>query len=301
MTIACYYHATYSDLNLPERHRFPIKKYINLRQNVLEYYADTFTFYSPSYASATQISRCHDDHYVTNFINNTLDKKAVKRIGFPWSTELVTRTCYSIGAAIDGANHALAHGIATNISGGYHHAFPDYGSGFCIFNDLAIAAKELLETNQVDKVLIFDLDVHQGDGTAKTCAHEPNIITASIHCERNFPLQKQVSDYDIGLEEHINDNDYINCVNNTLELICRLEQPDIILYNAGADIYARDELGYLNISLDGVLQRDLAVTQYCYSNNIPLLAVSGGGYQRNLNNLVEVHLQLYKAIAAVYG
>ena len=216
-------------------------------------------------------------------------------MGFPYSNELVERTLLSVGASIQSSEHALKHGFSANLSGGYHHAYSDYGSGFCIFNDLAIAAAHLINTEQADTVLIFDCDVHQGDGTAQITQNHNQIITCSIHCEQNFPRNKQESTYDFVLPAKTTDAEYLATLRQALDFFVRIHNPDIILYNAGADIYIKDELGLFNISLNGVYERDLFVINFCKQHQIPLMCALGGGYQRNLSSLINVHKQLFKA------
>lgn len=216
-------------------------------------------------------------------------------MGFPYSNELVERTLLSVGASIQSSEHALKHGFSANLSGGYHHAYSDYGSGFCIFNDLAIAAAHLINTEQADTVLIFDCDVHQGDGTAQITQNHDQIITCSIHCEQNFPRNKQQSTYDFALPAKTTDAEYLTTLKQALDFCVRIHNPDIILYNAGADIYEKDELGLLNVSLNGVYKRDFFVLNFCKQQKIPLMCSLGGGYQRNLTSLVNVHKQLFKA------
>ncbi len=216
-------------------------------------------------------------------------------MGFPYSNELVERTLLSVGASIQSSEHALKHGFSANLSGGYHHAYGDYGSGFCIFNDLAIAASHLINTEQADTVLIFDCDVHQGDGTAQITQNHDQIITCSIHCEQNFPRNKQESTYDFALPAKTTDAEYLATLEQALDFCVRIHNPDIILYNAGADIYTKDELGLFDVSLNGVYERDLFVLNFCKQHQIPLMCALGGGYQRNLSSLINVHKQLFKA------
>ncbi|WP_100913701.1 histone deacetylase [Pseudoalteromonas spongiae] len=292
MTIPIFYHPSYSSLSLPENHRFPIEKYQLLYQFIKHELAEQFRFITPEKASLDDISNVHCPIFVKQFVTGTLEPKAIRKMGFPWSPQLVERTLYSIGASIQGSKLALETQIASQISGGYHHSFPNFGSGFCIFNDLVIAARHLLDSNLVSKVVILDLDVHQGDGSA-VCAQEmDDIVTISLHCTQNFPAKKQHSDYDFTLNKHANDQEYQTMLQRCL-LTLLVEQPDIVLYNAGADIFSGDELGYFNVSLAGVKQRDQSVISFCVSHDIPIFTASGGGYQRNVGNLVNVHKQLY--------
>lgn len=292
MTIPIFYHPSYSSLSLPDNHRFPIEKYRLLYQFIKHELAEQFRFITPEKASLDDISKIHCRVFVEQFVAGTLEPKAVRKMGFPWSPQLVERTLYSIGASIQGAKLALETQIASQISGGYHHSFPSFGSGFCIFNDLVIAAHHLLDNNLVSKVVILDLDVHQGDGSAVCAQAMDDIVTISLHCAQNFPAKKQHSDYDFTLNKHANDQEYQTMLQQCL-LTLLVEQPDIVLYNAGADIFSGDELGYFNVSLAGVKQRDQSVISFCVSHDIPIFTASGGGYQRNVDNLVNVHKQLY--------
>ncbi|MCG7533832.1 histone deacetylase [Pseudoalteromonas sp. OOF1S-7] len=295
-----FYHPSYSSLSLPPKHRFPIEKYHLLYQQLLQTPCANWLTQPTVVASFEQLSLCHDPEYVAAFLNGMLASSDVKRMGFPWSERLVERTLHSVGAALEAAQLALSRGFAANLSGGYHHAFSDRAAGFCIFNDLAIAARHLIRTGQADSVLLLDCDVHQGDGSAEILAADPQIITCSLHCEQNFPKLKQQSDYDFALPKGSSDEVYLATLNEALGLCTRLHQPDIILYNAGADIYHHDELGHFDISLDGVLARDTLVLKHAKRNHIPLMATLGGGYQRNVGRLVDVHLQLFIALQQVW-
>jgi acetoin utilization deacetylase AcuC-like enzyme len=290
-----YYHPLYSSLSLPERHRFPIQKYQRLKIEIENLGFKTDRFNTPTKATALQLGLCHSQNYINNFLRGTLNHKAIKKMGFPYSSALVERTLLSVGGSIQAAEHALSVGLSANLSGGYHHAFSDYGSGFCIFNDLAIAAAHLINRQQADTVLILDCDVHQGDGTAQITQSNNDIITCSIHCEQNFPRVKQQSDYDFALPANTTDKEYLTTLKQALTFCVRMHQPDIILYNAGADIYTKDELGMFNVSLSGVYKRDYSILNFCKQHKIPLMCALGGGYQRNLNALINVHKQLFKA------
>lgn len=291
-----YYHHSYSQLDLPAHHRFPISKYqqlhARLQQGPLAQYLST-----PSQAATREmLLGCHHPEYVDAFLQGTLSDKAIKKMGFPWSQTLVSRTITSVGASIEAAKFALQHGVAANLSGGYHHAHPDFGSGFCIFNDWAVAAAHLINQELAEKVVIFDCDVHQGDGTATCTALRDNIVSCSVHCESNFPRVKPASDYDFALPQGCQDERYLETISDALQLIIRLHQPDIILYNAGADIYQGDELGQLNVSKSGVKARDSLVMQLAAQHNTPLAIALGGGYQRNVEHLVDIHEQTFLAL-----
>ena len=295
------YHECYSDLVLPERHRYPIGKYRALYQHLLRagLPAAWFELDAPA-ATPADLALVHHPDYINALVQGQLDSKAMRRIGFPWSDFLLKRSLQSVGGTVRTMQLALEHGIALHLSGGYHHAFAEEGAGFCLFNDLAVAAKTALHQG-VGKVLIFDCDVHQGDGTALLFADEPNIITASLHGEKNFPARKQQSDWDIGLPTHCQDDDYLDAVKTSLDYLLYLHQPDLVLYDAGVDIHQDDDLGLLQVSTAGVYQRDAFVFERCRNLNIPVAAVIGGGYQRDMTRLTTVHSQLFRAACAVYA
>lgn len=291
------YHPCYSELNLPERHRYPIGKYRALYQALLAAGVPPDCFVEPTAATQTELALVHDTLYIEALCSGQLEPKAMRRIGFPWSEMLIRRSLRSVGGTIATAKLALQEGLALHLSGGYHHAFASEGSGFCLFNDLAVAAR-VLQQQGVEKILIFDCDVHQGDGTALIFADDPQIITASLHGEKNFPARKQQSNWDLGLPNGCTDALYLESVQQSLDYLLALHQPDLLLYDAGVDIHHQDDLGLLAISTQGILGRDQLVINRCRDLQIPLAAVIGGGYQRDLTALTNVHLQLFKAAFA---
>ncbi|CCQ11736.1 Histone deacetylase/AcuC/AphA family protein [Pseudoalteromonas luteoviolacea B = ATCC 29581] len=291
-----FYSEIYSELTLPDRHRFPIQKYRDLYNALQSTELSNFIVKANTLIDTTLIQLCHDKDYVDAFIDGKLSPSDVKKMGFPWSKVLVNRTLISLNNTLLAAKHALRHGIGVNLSGGYHHAQKNLGAGFCIFNDFAVVAHTLIHLGLADTVLIFDCDVHHGDGTATLCQENQNIITCSIHCEQNFPRIKPNSDYDFPLPVGTQDSTYIETVQQALELCFRLHKPDIVLYNAGADIYCKDELGHFDISLAGVRTRDSKVLNYCLTKKTPVVATLGGGYQRNSHQLTQAHLQLFLAL-----
>ena len=297
---ALVYHPCYSELALPANHRYPINKYRVLHQRLLELGITEQHFVPSTPVDITQLQQVHAPDYVQSLQQGTITASAMRRIGFPWSEALFRRSLYSLGGTLAAAELALKHGIALHLSGGYHHAFYGEGAGFCLFNDLVFAAKTLQQRG-VDKILIFDLDVHQGDGSADMLADNPAIISCSVHCEKNFPSRKKHSDWDIGLARDCSDNEYLTAVAESLDTLLRLHQPALVIYDAGVDIHQHDELGLLSISTETLYQRDLLVLQRCYDAGIPVAAVIGGGYQRNIDTLVQLHLQLFKAAFTVCG
>ena len=293
------FHPIYSQLSLPVRHRFPIEKYQGIYDALLARGVECERFVSPDPVSVEVLQQHYLPEYVNNLVSGTLDRQAMRRIGFPWSEQLIQRSLTAVGGTIRTAELALQHGIALNLTGGYHHAAADFGSGFCLFNDLYLAARRMLQYSDIDRVLIVDLDVHQGDGTALLAQHDDSVITLSLHGEKNFPHRKQQSDMDFPLPKGTTDDDYLNVVDEAVSLALRSYSPDAVIYDAGVDIHEDDDLGHLNISTAGVLARDRLVINACKQHCLPVACVIGGGYQRDITALVDVHLQLFKA-AGVY-
>ena len=301
MLIPFVYHASYSQLALPDNHRFPTSKY----QLLYEYAISQKLLFVEQHHSPTKINieelyLTHDPQYVDGFINGTLEAKLMRRIGFPWSEALVNRTLYAVNGTKLAVDLAYQHKLAIHLTGGYHHAHQDFGSGFCIFNDLIIAAKHAITHHEADKVLIFDCDVHQGDGTATLSAKYSQIISCSIHCQQNFPSRKQHSTHDIDLPKECNDTDYIQIVENVLPYLINLYKPDLILYDAGVDIHQDDDLGYLSISNQGIFVRDKLVLSLAHKHKIPIVSVIGGGYSKKPELLTQRHSQLLIAANDVF-
>lgn len=289
------FHPIYSQLDLPVRHRFPIQKYQGIKDQLLLKGVSESAFYTPSALTPQSINQIYDPTYIHQLTTGTLPEKAMRRIGFEWSEQLVERTLTAAAGTVLCADLALQHGKALNLTGGYHHAFANFGSGFCMVNDLYLAALHMLQSPQIDKVLIFDCDVHQGDGTAKLATGNPNVYTVSIHGEKNFPFRKQHSNLDFGLAKGTQDDEYLNVLEQALNMAINYASPDAVIYDAGVDIHVDDDLGHLNISTEGVLARDTFVFNTCERLGLPVAAVIGGGYQRDISALVNVHLQLFKA------
>ncbi|MDB9528712.1 histone deacetylase [Oscillatoria sp. CS-180] len=294
------YHSDYV-APLPSKHRFPMPKFGLLRDLLIqEGIVSLDQIYQPGAPPQSWIEEVHTPDYVRAYCTGTLDAKAQRRIGLPWSPNLVKRTCTAVGGTILTAKLAMSHGIACNTAGGTHHAFPAYGSGFCIFNDLAIAARILLTQQHVNRILIFDLDVHQGDGTAWIFQAEPRVFTFSMHCDVNFPRQKQTSDLDVPLAEGLEDAAYLHKVHTYLPDLLSQVKPDLVLYDAGADIHVRDRLGKLALSNTGLYERDRTVLATCVAAGYPVACVIGGGYDDNMIDLVYRHSLLHRAAAEVY-
>lgn len=257
--------------------------------------------YYPGAPATNWIELVHHTAYVAAYCNGRLNAKAQRRIGLPWSPNLVKRTCTAVGGTILTAKLALQRGIACNTAGGTHHAFPDYGAGFCIFNDLAIAARVLQTQQLAQKILIVDLDVHQGDGTAWIFQDDPSVFTFSMHCGVNFPLRKQQSDLDVPLAEGTGDEAYLKILHNYLPDLLTQTNPDIVLYDAGVDPHHGDRLGKLSLTDTGLYQREIYVLETCVAAGYPVACVIGGGYAEDMTALVERHALLHRAAATVYS
>jgi acetoin utilization deacetylase AcuC-like enzyme len=293
------FHPIYSQLDLPARHRFPTEKYQGIRDGLAARGVADSCFHEPLPVLPEDLRQVFNPQYIQHLIDGTLDPKAMRRIGFPWSTQLIQRSLTAVGGTVLTAKLALEHGKALNLTGGYHHAFANYGSGFCLFNDLYLAALNMLQSPNIDKILIFDCDVHQGDGTAKLAENNKQIYTVSIHGEKNFPHRKQQSDMDFNLSKGTQDTEYLDTVDSALHLAINTCQPDAVIYDAGVDIHIDDDLGHLDITTKGVYQRDRLVFDTCKQKGLPIAAVIGGGYQRDVKALVDVHLQLYNAAGVI--
>ncbi|MEL6489025.1 MAG: histone deacetylase [Cyanobacteria bacterium J06621_3] len=256
--------------------------------------------YQPGAPPTDWLELVHDADYVQAYCGGTLNAKAQRRIGLPWSEGLVKRTCTAVGGTILTAKLALQYGVACNTAGGTHHAFPGYGSGFCIFNDLAIALKVLQSQSLIRTALIVDLDVHQGDGTAFIFQNDPSVFTFSMHCGVNFPGRKQQSDLDVPLPEGMEDEAYLAELESHLPALLNRLQPDLVMYDAGADVHKDDRLGKLALSDDGVLERDRTVLQACKDGGYPVACVIGGGYGEDMDALIYRHSYLHRAAKEIF-
>jgi acetoin utilization deacetylase AcuC-like enzyme len=300
MSLPLVYHPDYV-APLPPGHRFPMAKFSQLYEMLLaEDVAHLAQFHAPTLPPQDWIELVHHPHYVNAYCTGTLDSKAQRRIGLPWSAALVNRTCIAVGGTILTAQLALQQGLACNTAGGTHHAFPGFGSGFCIFNDLAIASRVLQQLGLAQKILIVDLDVHQGDGTAFIFQGDPTVFTFSMHCEVNFPGTKQQSDLDVPLPIGMEDDAYLQTLAAYLPDLLSQLQPDLVLYDAGVDPHLGDRLGKLALTDRGIFCREMQVLSTCVSRGYPVACVIGGGYADDFNALVYRHSLLHRAASDVY-
>lgn len=300
MDLPIVYHPNYV-APLPAGHRFPMAKFGLLYETLIaDGVANISQFHAPVLPEKSLIELVHTPDYVRDYCEGTLEAKAQRRIGLPWSPALVNRTCVAVGGTILTARLALEAGLACNTAGGTHHAFPGYGSGFCVFNDMAIAARVLLSENVVNKILIVDLDVHQGDGTAFIFQDDPRVFTFSMHCEINFPGTKQTSDLDVPLPEGMEDHAYLQTLADYLPDLLSQVNPDLVFFDAGVDVHWGDRLGKLALSDRGLFCREMQVLSTCVSQGYPVACVIGGGYAEDLNALVYRHSLLHRAASDVY-
>jgi acetoin utilization deacetylase AcuC-like enzyme len=256
--------------------------------------------HQPDLAGYDLLALAHDAGYVSRFCANAQAPAELRRMGLPWSEALLQRTTRAVGGSLLTADLALQHGLACHLAGGTHHAHHDFASGFCIFNDLAIISRYLLASGKVGRVLIFDCDVHQGDGTARILENDTDAITVSLHCENNFPARKAASDWDIPLPRNTDDHAYLKVVDDVLSYLLPLYQPDIVLYDAGVDVHKEDALGYLALTDAGIANRDRIVIDHCLARDIPVCAVIGGGYSNDRDALARRHGLLHHSAAQIW-
>lgn len=280
---------------LPEGHRFPMLKYELLPQQLLhEGTAEISDFFAPEICDLKAVLAIHTKEYVTNLIQQTLDAKAVRKIGFPLSKELVERELRIAQGTIIGAQKAFQNKISFNIAGGTHHAYPDHGEAFCLLNDQAIAAQFLLDQKLAKKILIIDLDVHQGNGTAVIFEKNTNVFTFSTHGKTNYPFKKETSNLDIAFEDNTSDEEFLKTIAITIPKLIATQKPDFIFYLAGVDILASDKLGKLGCTLEGCKKREEIVFENCAKNEIPIQVSMGGGYSPNIKTIIEAHSNTYR-------
>ena len=294
------YHKKYK-LELPKNHRFPMEKYELLPLQLMhEGISDKTHFFLPEYAKITDVLEIHDKAYIMKLINLDLNKSEIRKIGFPLSKELIDREFLITGGTIMGAEKALKYGISMNIAGGTHHAFSDRGEAFCLLNDQAIAAKYLLKNKKINKILIIDLDVHQGNGTASIFKSNKNVFTFSMHGANNFPFKKEQSDLDIELKDNTSDIIYINKLEQTINQLISELKPQFVFYLSGVDVINTDKLGRLSLSIEGCKKRDQIIFSICKNNEIPVQCSMGGGYSKDIKTIVNAHSNTFKVANEIF-
>lgn len=287
---------------LPEGHRFPMLKYELLPQQLLhEGTSEIADFYEPEIANLDDVLAVHNSSYLNDLLHLTLDPRAARKIGFPLSAELVERELRIANGTILGVQKAFETGIAFNIAGGTHHAYSNRGEAFCLLNDQAIAAQYLLNNRLAKKILIVDLDVHQGNGTAEIFSNNSSVFTFSMHGKSNYPFKKEMSDLDIALEDHTSDENYLKILLETLPSLIQKQKPDVIFYLAGVDILATDKLGKLSCTIEGCKKRDEMVLELCLEHQIPVQVSMGGGYSPEIKTIVEAHANTFRVAKNMFS
>ena len=282
-------------LTLPAGHRFPIAKYALIREQLLwQGIAEPADFYEPGLCAEADVLRVHTPAYWHRVRDLQLTPREVRNLGLPQSQQLVRRSLSSSAGTLQAARYALRDGIGLNLAGGTHHAFADRGEGFCVLNDQAIAAAHLLAHGLAKQILIVDLDVHQGDGTAAIFRDEPRVFTLSMHAGANYPLRKEQSDLDIPLALGTGDVEYLAQLRATLEPLVERVQPDFVFYQAGVDVLATDKLGKLALTPAGCRQRDELVLGLCRTRRLPVAVSMGGGYSEKLADIVDAHCNTFR-------
>lgn len=296
------YYADQVALKLPEGHRFPARKYSLLRQRLGE--SDWFSsqdILPAEPATDEKLLLVHHQDYLQRLIEGSMSEKEMRRIGFPWSPELVERSRLSVGASLAACRTALVEGFGANLGGGTHHAYPDHGEGYCVFNDVAVAARAMQDEKRVKRVVIVDCDVHQGNGTAAIFANDPTVYTFSIHGQKNFPFHKELSDLDIALPDGCSDECFLDALHPAVEQAVEQARAELAIYIAGADPFEGDTLGRLSLSKRGLAKRDAIILECCRSAGLPIAIVMGGGYARSVEDTVDIHLETLRLAYRMAG
>jgi acetoin utilization deacetylase AcuC-like enzyme len=288
-------------LPLPPTHRFPMSKYEILPQQLLhEGTITTSNLFSPHPVDEQLITMTHEPQYWQRLKDLALTPREIRRTGFPLTRALVEREVTIMNGTVLCTHFALEHGVAMNIAGGTHHAFTDRGEGFCLLNDIAIAANYLLQNKMASRILVVDLDVHQGNGTAEIFRNDHRVFTFSMHGANNYPLQKEQSDLDIGLPDYTDDSFYLKTLDANLKNLLDHVQPDFMFFQSGVDILDTDKLGRLSVTRDGCKKRDKLVLQLAHQNRIPIVASMGGGYSPDFRDIIEAHANTYRLAQEIY-
>ncbi|MEP7039907.1 MAG: histone deacetylase [Acidobacteriota bacterium] len=295
------FYSPYYYAEIGENHVFPIKKFELVRDKLLaEGTLRENEIVEPQPAKIEDLLLVHTEDYVKRLVDGTLTAKEVRKLGLPWSKSLVRRTFLAVSGTINASFHALDAGIASNLAGGTHHAFPDRGEGFCVLNDVAVAIRVLQRENLASRFLIIDCDVHQGNGTAFIFQNEEEIFTFSMHGEKNYPLFKEKSNLDIELRDGTSDAEYLETLSEALPRIF-MHDPDIVFYLGGADPFEKDKLGRLKLTMEGLMRRDEMVLEFAKQREVPIVTVMSGGYAKAINDTVEIHSNTIRAVKKVFG
>ena len=293
------FYSPYYYADIGEGHVFPIKKFELVRDKLLEEgTVQPKEVFEPQPASVTDVMLVHTEDYISRLIEGKLTTKEIRKLGLPWSKSLVRRSFLATSGTINAAKQALETGIASNLAGGTHHAYPDRGEGFCVLNDVAVAVRVLQRENLANRFLIVDCDVHQGNGTAFIFKGDPEVFTFSMHGAKNYPLFKEISDLDIELPDKTGDEEYLETLQEALPRI--LPRPDIIFYLGGADPFEKDKLGRLDLSIEGLRKRDEIVLSFAKEHHTPIVTTMSGGYALDINDTVEIHCNTIRAVKKIF-
>ncbi|SMD45188.1 Acetoin utilization deacetylase AcuC [Aquiflexum balticum DSM 16537] len=286
---------------LPQGHRFPMEKYNLLPEQLLyEGTVSNENFFEPGLLDEKWILNTHEEGYLKKLKTLSLSKSEIRKTGFPLSAELIEREIHIMQGSLQASLFALEFGIAMNVAGGTHHAFTNRGEGFCLLNDIAISANYLLDNKLSSKILVVDLDVHQGNGTAEIFKNNKNVFTFSMHGASNYPMHKEKSDLDIGLPDKIDDAAYLKLLKENLHFIVEIFHPDFMIFQSGVDVLESDKLGRLGLSIDGCKKRDKIVMELAKTNDIPIMCCMGGGYSERLTHIIEAHANTFRIAQDLY-
>ena len=295
-----FYHDLFT-FPLPEKNRFPVEKYTRLREAILaEQIVPLENLRVSDPATDEQLSLAHDLDYIDKMKHGRLGENEIRKIGFPWSPQLVERACISVGSTISTCRSALSDGISVYLAGGTHQAYRDRGEGFCIFNDAVVAARLMQSEGRAKQIVILDCDVHQGNGTANILAKDSTIFTFSIHGANNYPFVKEESDLDIPLPDGVGDEEYLAALSEGLNDPIKTTDADLVIYLAGADAFVDDRLGRLSLTKEGLATRDEIVLSHCRAAGLPVAIVMGGGYAPEIQDIVDIHLNTVRIATAMY-
>ncbi|MDH3280533.1 MAG: histone deacetylase, partial [Gammaproteobacteria bacterium] len=283
-------------LPLPPTHRFPMDKYRRLRDRIQRFNDGRFELRVPAAANPEQLALAHCQRYIGSVFGGHLDRGQLRALGFPWSEQLVERSRRSVGATVEACRAALADGAAASLAGGTHHAFADRPQGFCVFNDAAVALRTMQREGRIERAIVVDCDVHQGNGTAAIFRDDPSVYTFSIHGRNNFPYRKEHSDLDVALPDRVADKVYVRALAGGLRRAFSEARADLVIYIAGADPYIGDRWGRMSITKAGLAERDRTVYRYCRQWRLPVVVVMAGGYARNIDDIVDIHFESVRLV-----
>ena len=289
-------------IDLPAGHRFPIEKYQRIRDRVISRgILPTDRVLEPERVERWSLALVHTSGYLDKIYDGTLAPAESRRLGFPWSEQLKERSLRTVQATLEAARDALDHGAGITLAGGTHHAFPDHGEGFCVFNDVAVAIRVLQREGRIERALVIDLDVHQGNGTARIFAGDQDVYTFSMHGGKNYPFHKESSTLDVELEDGCDDGTYLALLSRHLEPVLSAARPEVVFYLAGSDPYQEDRFGRLGLSRAGLAERDRMVVQACRSRGLPLVLTMSGGYAQSLDDISAIHSESVRTVIKIYG